>query len=69
MNQEKIDRINELAHIARERELTSEEKSERDALRQEYIASWRAGTIAILENVRIQEPDGSIHPLKKKEKK
>ena len=36
MEQKKIDRINELAHIAKERELTKEEFDERAALRKEY---------------------------------
>ena len=37
MEQKKIDRINELAKLAKERELTDEEKVERAALRQEYV--------------------------------
>ena len=41
MTQEKIDRINELARIARERGLTAEEQAERTALREEYIAAFR----------------------------
>ena len=39
MTKEKIDRINELAHKAKAEGLTAEELRERDALRQEYIAS------------------------------
>ena len=68
MEQSKIDRINELAHLAKERTLTAEELAERDALRKEYIASWRESTIAVLENTYIQTPDGKKHKLKKKEK-
>ena len=41
MEKEKIDRINELGRIAKERELTEEEKKEREALRAEYIAEFR----------------------------
>lgn len=59
----KIDRINELAHLAKERALTVEELSERDALRKEYIAEFRRGTIELLENTYIQTPDGKKHPL------
>ena len=66
MEQKKIDRINELAHLAKERELTAEELAERDALRKEYIAAWRESTIAVLENTYIQTPDGKKHPLPKK---
>ena len=41
MEQVKVDRINELGRIAKERELTEEEKAEREALRAEYIAEFR----------------------------
>ena len=68
MEQFKIDRINELARLARERELTAEEFAERGALRKEYIAAWRESTIAVLENTYIQTPDGKKHKLQKKNK-
>ena len=68
MEQSKIDRINELARLAKERALTEDELAERDTLRKEYIAAWRASTIAVLENTYIQTPDGKKHKLKKKEK-
>lgn len=69
MEKEKIARINELARLAKQRELTPSELSEREELRRQYIADWRAGAIATLESIRIQEPDGSVHPLEKKNKK
>ena len=43
MEKAKIDRINELGRIAKERELTEAEKAERAALREEYIKFFRAG--------------------------
>ena len=67
MEQSKIDRINELARLAKERELSEEEKQERDALRKEYIAAWRESTIAVLENTYIQTPDGKKHKLQRKD--
>lgn len=67
MIKEKMDRISELTRISRERELTEEEKIERKALREEYLAEWRRGTIETLESLRIQNPDGTIEPLKKKQ--
>ena len=67
MEQTKLDRINELAHIAKERALTEEELAERDALRKEYIAEWRQSTIAVLENTYIQTPDGKKHKLQRKD--
>lgn len=66
MEKAKIDRINALSRLARERELTADEQRERAALRQEYIAEWRESTIALLENTYIQTPDGKKHKLQKK---
>ena len=66
MIKEKMDRISELTRISRERELTEDEKLERKALREEYLAEWRRGTIETLESLRIENPDGTIVPLKKK---
>ena len=66
MEQRKLDRINELARLAKERELTAEELAERAALRAEYIAEWRESTIALLENTYIQTPDGKKHKLQRK---
>ena len=68
MIKEKMDRISELTRISRERELTEEEKIERQALREEYLAEWRRGTLETLESLRIENPDGTIVPLKKKKK-
>lgn len=66
MEQKKIDRINELSRLARERELTEEEQQERAALRAEYIADFRRATINVLENTYIMTPDGKKHKLPKK---
>ena len=41
MDKIKVDRINELARLSKERELTEEEKSEQAALRKEYIEEFR----------------------------
>ncbi len=68
MLQEKLDRINELARIAKQRELTQQEQQERDTLRKEYIAEWRKGAMDVLDNLVIQTPDGKRHKLQKKEK-
>lgn len=66
MEKAKIDRINELAHIAKERELTPQETEERAALRKEYIEEFRRATIDVLEHTYIQTPDGKKHPLPRK---
>ena len=68
MENTKIHRINELARLAKERELTQEELNERDTLRKEYIAEWRKGAEQVLDNTYIQTPDGKKHKLQKKEK-
>lgn len=67
MEQKKIDRINQLARLAKQRELTQEEQAERAALRQEYIAAFRGNLEAQLKNITIQYPDGSKKKLEKKE--
>ena len=64
----KIQRINELAHLAKERELTPEELSERDWLRREYIAEWRRGAEQTLESLYIVDEKGIEHKLPKKKK-
>ena len=66
MTNSKLERINELARLARERELTPEELAERDALRKEYIAEWRRGAEQVLENTYIVTPDGKKRKLQKR---
>ena len=50
MEKVKIDRINELGRIAKERELTPEEFEERAALREEYITEVRRALKGDKEN-------------------
>ena len=66
MENEKLNRINELARLSKERELTAQELSERDALRKEYIAEWRRGAQQVLENTYIVGPDGKKRKLERK---
>ncbi|MBQ5786744.1 MAG: DUF896 domain-containing protein [Oscillospiraceae bacterium] len=66
MENSKLNRINELAALAKERELKEEEKAERDALRKEYIAEWRRGAEQVLENTYVIGPDGVKRKLEKK---
>ena len=67
MEQVKIDRINELANLAKTRELTVQELAERDELRKEYIAEWRQSTEASLKSVVLVDEKGNKRPLKKKD--
>ena len=69
MEKAKSDRINELAHLAKERALSAEELSERDALRKEYIEAFRRATIDVLEHTYILTPDGKKHPLPRRDGK
>lgn len=66
MDQKKNDRINELAKLAKQRELTAEEQEERATLRAEYIAAFRGNLEAQLNTITIQYPDGSKKKLSKK---
>ena len=66
MENSKLNRINELAALAKLRALTEEELAERDALRKEYIAEWRLGAIQVLENTWVVGPDGKKRKLQKK---
>ena len=66
MDEKKIKRINELYHKSRAEGLTDEEKKEQQLLRQEYIASVRENLRGQLNNISIQEKDGSITDLGKK---
>ena len=63
MKQEKIDRINELYRKKKEGTLTEEEKAEQAELRAEYIAQIRGNLLSTLEHTSVQEPDGSIRKL------
>lgn len=68
MNQNTIDRINELARKSRETELTPEEKEEQARLRQEYVAAVRASLTSQLDNTYIVRPDGKKEAVKSKKK-
>ena len=66
LTDEKLARINELARKAKAEGLTSAETKERDVLRREYIEAVRANLRGQLNNINIQELDGSITNLGEK---
>ena len=66
MENEKIDRINTLAHKAKSVGLTEEEKKEQAELRKEYLAAVRQNLKAQLNNIDIKEKDGSVTNLGEK---
>ena len=56
IDQKLIDRINELAAISKERELTFEEVKERDNLRKEYLKQFKAGFKQQLDSIKFEDP-------------
>lgn len=68
MTQEKINRINELAKLAKTRPLSETEQEERDGLRKEYVASVRQSLTSQLDQTYFVEADGSRQKLEKKPK-
>ena len=69
MTDSKLERINALARLAKERQLTADELAERDALRKEYIAEWRRGAEQVLENTYLVDEKGNKRKLPKKKKR
>ena len=68
MEQSRIDRINEFARRVKAGEtLSAEELAERDALRKEYIESYRRSLIGHLDNIYIVDENGNKTKLKKKD--
>ena len=66
MTEERIQRINELYHKAKTEGLTDAEKQEQQILRKEFIDSFRRNLRCQLDNISIQEADGSITNLGEK---
>lgn len=64
--EETIARINELYHKSQESGLTEEEKTEQKNLRSEYIKSIRKNLRGQLNNITIQNEDGSYENLGEK---
>ena len=66
MEQIKIDRINELAKLAKQRELTAEEAAERTALRKEFLADFKKNLTYTLDNTYIVDEKGNKKKLERK---
>lgn len=66
---ERINRINELYHLSKERELTKEEAAEQQKLRKEYIESYRANLRGQLDNMDVLDSNGNRVALKDIRKK
>ncbi len=66
MEQKKIDRINSLARLSKERELTPKEREEQKILRNEFRRSVIESLTGQLDNTVIIRPDGSCTDVKRK---
>lgn len=69
MTKDKINRINQLAKKKREVGLTDEELAEQKALYKEYIGEFRSNLQGQLDNMVIENPDGSRTNVKDMRKK
>ena len=66
MQQQQIERINELARKSRTPEgLTEAEKAEQAELRRAYVQAVRGSLVSQLENTTIVGPDGTRRPLRR----
>ncbi len=66
MEKEKIERINELARKKKTVGLTVEELEEQAVLRRQYLDEFRESVRGTLDQVYIQQEDGSYKKLEKK---
>ena len=66
MDEKKIARINELYHKSKAEGLSASEQKEQQLLRKEYIDSFKRNLRSQLNNISIQEKDGSITDLGEK---
>lgn len=63
MDEQKIARINTLYHKSKAEGLTEQEKKEQALLREEYLAAIRANLRGQLNNISIENEDGSVTNL------
>ena len=66
MDEKKIARINELYHKSKAEGLTETERKAQQILRREYVEAFKQSLRSQLNNISIQEADGSITDLGKK---
>lgn len=66
MEKAKINRINELYRKSQAEGLTEAEKNEQALLRKEYVADIKKNLTAQLNNIDIQNDDGTVENLGEK---
>lgn len=68
LSKEKLERINALAKKAKSEGLSDAEKNEQQALRQEYLQTFRLGMRNHIEGLKFIDPEGSdVTPEKLKQ--
>lgn len=68
VTEKEIARINELAKKQKAGTLTEAEKEEQQTLRQEYLRAIRENMRSSLDQMKIQNPDGTITNVKDRRK-
>ncbi len=68
MEKAQVDRINELARKKKTVGLTEAEVKEHEALRRQYIDEFKENLRLTLDNVYMQQEDGSYKKLEQKKK-
>ena len=66
MTDEKIQRINELYNKSKAEGLTEEEKKEQQILRKQFIDDFKRNLRGQLDNISLQDEDGTITNLGEK---
>ena len=66
MDRQKINRINELYRKSKAEGLTEAEKKEQKILRREYIEAVKGKLLAQLNNIDVEEKDGTVVNLGEK---
>lgn len=68
-HQNLLKRINEIAKIAKERDLTKEELKERQSLREKYIQNIRHGFETLTESIKVEDSEGNLKEIERKKSK
>ncbi len=68
MEKAQVDRINELARKKKTVGLTPDEVKEHEALRRQYIDEFKENLRLTLENVYMEQEDGTYKKLEQKKK-
>lgn len=68
-HQNLLNRINELARISKERDLSSDELKEREELRVKYVKNIRKGFESLTSSIKIEDASGNLKNIERKDVK